>query len=85
MRERLNRLVEEMLEKGVLYEDARQEFERRFVTCALTRSKGNLSRAAELLGLHRNTLGRKVAAYRIKRTPLKASAPRRQRIQKSVA
>ena len=71
MRERLNRLIEEMLEKGVLYEDAR--------------SKGNLSRAAELLGLHRNTLGRKVAAYRIKRTPLKASEPRRQRIPKSVA
>ena len=68
MRNQLDRLVDEMLKKGILYDDARQEIERRFISKALTHSKGNLGRAADLLGIHRNTLSRKVAAYRLKRT-----------------
>ena len=68
MREQLDRLIDEMLTKGILYDDARREIERRFISRALTRSKGNLGRAAGLLGIHRNTLRRKVASYRLKRT-----------------
>lgn len=68
MREQLNRLVEEMLTKGILYDDARREIEKRFISRALYKSNGNLGRAAALLGLHRNTLSRKIAAYRLKRT-----------------
>ena len=68
MREKLDRLIDEMLSKGIPYDDARQAIERRFISRALTRSKGNLRQAADLLGIHRNTLSRKVAAYRIKRT-----------------
>jgi len=68
VREQLNRLVDEMLTKGILYDDARREIEKRFITRALARSNGNLGRAASLLGIHRNTLSRKIAAYRLKRT-----------------
>ncbi len=68
MREQLDKLIEEMVTKGIRYEDARQEFERRFITRALARSKGNLGRAAGLLGIHRNTLSRKIVEYRLKRT-----------------
>lgn len=68
MREQLNRLIDEMLTKGILYDDARREIERRFISRALARSNGNLGRAADLLGIHRNTLRRKVAVYRLKRT-----------------
>ena len=68
MREQLNRLVDEMLTKGILYDDARREIEKRFITRALARSNGNLGRAASLLGIHRNPLTRKIAAYRLKRT-----------------
>ena len=68
MREQLDRLIEEMFTKGLVYEDARQEFERRFITRALARSKGNVGRAAGLLGIHRNTLSRKLVEYRLKRT-----------------
>ena len=68
MREQLNRLVDEMLTKGILYDDARREIEKRFITRALARSNGNLGRAASLLGIHRNSLTRKIAAYRLKRT-----------------
>ena len=67
MREQLDKLVEEMVTKGIRYEDARQEFERRFIARALARSKGNLGRAAGLLGIHRNTLSRKIVEYRLKR------------------
>ena len=67
MREKLDRLIDEMLTKGVHYDDAKQAIERRFISRALSRSKGNLGRAADLLGIHRNTLTRKMAAYRLKR------------------
>ena len=67
MREQLDRLIDEMLKKGILYDDAKREIERRFITRALTRSKGNLGQAANLLGIHRNTLSRKVTSYRLKR------------------
>ncbi len=67
MRELLERLVEEMVSKGIRFEDARDEFEKRFITQALNSTEGNLSKAAELLGIHRNTLSRKLAEYRIRR------------------
>ena len=68
MRDQMERLVSEMLDKGVQYDDARREFEKLFIARALQRSKGNLGDAADLLGLHRNTVARKIAEYRIKRT-----------------
>ena len=67
MRDQLDRLVQEMLEKGILYDDARREFEKMFISRALQRSKGNVGDAADLLGLHRNTVARKMSEYRIKR------------------
>ena len=68
MRDQLERLVTEMLDKGVQYDDARREFEKLFIARALQRTKGNLGDAAELLGVHRNTIARKMAEYRIKRS-----------------
>ena len=64
----MERLVSEMLDKGLYYEDARREFEKLFIARALQRSKGNLGAAADMLGLHRNTVARKMAEYRIKRS-----------------
>jgi DNA-binding NtrC family response regulator len=67
MRDQLERLVGDMLDKGVHYEDARREFERLFIARALQRTKGNLCDAADLLGLHRNTIARKIAEYHLKK------------------
>jgi DNA-binding NtrC family response regulator len=67
VREQLERLVQELLEKGILYDDARREFEKMFIARALQRSRGNVGDAAEMLGLHRNTIARKISEYRIKR------------------
>ena len=50
MRDQLDKLVQEMLDRGILYDDARREFEKMFITRALQRSKGSVGDAAELLG-----------------------------------
>jgi DNA-binding NtrC family response regulator len=68
MKEQLERLVDEMVTKGVRYEDAQREFEKKFIAQVLSKAEGNLCRAADLLGMHRNTLSRKIAAYRLRRT-----------------
>ncbi|MBI4885938.1 MAG: hypothetical protein HY824_02490 [Acidobacteria bacterium] len=57
-----------MVARGVRYEDAHREFEKRYIAGALARAGGSVGKAAELLGLHRNTLSRKVAEYRLRRT-----------------
>jgi len=68
VRDQLDKLVQEMLDKGILYEDARREFEKMFISRALQRSRGNVGDAAEMLGIHRNTVARKISEYRIKRS-----------------
>ncbi len=67
MREQLEHLVEEMVTRGIRYEDAHREFEKRFIAQALQKSDGNLCRAAGILGMHRNTLSRKIAEHRLRR------------------
>ena len=67
MRDQLEKLVQDMLDTGVLYDDARREFEKMCIVRALQRSKGNVGEAADMLGLHRNTIARKITEYRIKR------------------
>ena len=67
MRDQLERLVQDLLDKGVRYDEARREFEKMFIARALQRSKGNVGDAADILGLHRNTIARKITEYRIKR------------------
>ncbi len=68
LREELDRLVDDLVTRGVRYEDAQREFEKRFIARALARADGNLCKAAGLLGMHRNTLSRKITEYRLRRT-----------------
>jgi DNA-binding NtrC family response regulator len=65
--DKLEKLVEEMVDKGVQFQDAVQEFEKRYIARVLGHCDGSLSKAADTLGIHRNTLTRKMEAYRIKR------------------
>jgi DNA-binding NtrC family response regulator len=66
VRERLQQLVQEMFDKGIRYEDARREFDKQFIAHALTRSEGNLGHAARTLGVHRNTLTRKIRDLKLR-------------------
>ena len=68
MREQLERLIDEMVTKGVRYDDAHREFEKKFIAHVLSQNDGNLGKAAEVLGIHRNTLTRKITEYRLKRS-----------------
>ena len=66
MRERLDQLVGEMVEKGIRYDEAQREFEKRFIARVVQTSNGNLCRAADTLGVHRNTLTRKIRDLKIR-------------------
>jgi DNA-binding NtrC family response regulator len=65
--ERLDRLVEEMVDKGVQFDDAVSEFEKRFIARVLGCHDGSLIKTADSLGIHRNTLTRKMGEYKIRK------------------
>jgi len=67
MREQLEQLVHEMVTRGIRYDEAQREFEKKFIMQVLLKADGNLGKAADLLGIHRNTLSRKIAEYRLRR------------------
>jgi DNA-binding NtrC family response regulator len=60
---RLENLVEEMLEGQILLDEAISEFEKLYIKKALARHKQHLSKTAAVLGIHRNTLSKRVATY----------------------
>ncbi|MGH9829318.1 MAG: helix-turn-helix domain-containing protein [Blastocatellia bacterium] len=63
MKSRLEVLTKEMVERGILFEDAVAEFEKHFILAVLERTNGNLSKTAEELHIHRNTLSKRVEKY----------------------
>ena len=65
MKQQLDALIVEMVDKGIRFSDAKREFEKRFIARVVQRHRGNLSRAAQDLKIHRNTLGRKVDEYKL--------------------
>lgn len=65
MKEQLEALVRLMVERGILFEEAVGELEKRFIKQVLEHAKGNQCRAAQILGIHRNTLSRKIAQYKL--------------------
>lgn len=67
MKDQLEGLVGQMVEHGILFQEAVGEFEKRFIKRVLDRSNGNQSRAAKVLGIHRNTLSRKIFTYKLDR------------------
>jgi DNA-binding NtrC family response regulator len=72
MRTRLEALIDEMLDGQIMLDEALDEFEKLYIQKALLRNKEHLSRTAASLGIHRNTLSKRVATYR---TEARASKP----------
>lgn len=64
MRARLEALIDEMLDGQIMLDEAVTEFEKLYIQKALARHKEHLSRTAASLGIHRNTLSKRVASYR---------------------
>jgi Fis family transcriptional regulator len=67
VKEQLESLIGMMVERGILLDEAVTEFEKKFIKRVLERQDGNQSRAAKVLGIHRNTLSRKVDEYDLDR------------------
>ena len=65
MKDQLEGLVTQMVDRGILFDEAIGEFEKRFIKRTLERADGNQCRAAKMLGIHRNTLSRKMDEYKL--------------------
>jgi DNA-binding NtrC family response regulator len=77
VKEKLEALVNQMIEHEIGYEDALNEFERRFIRNILEKVKGNQSKAAQTLGIHRNTLSRKISELGLDHRPRRRRRARR--------
>lgn len=60
MRKRLQELIKEMVVKEIPLDLAKREFETLFLQELISKNGGNLSATAKRIGIHRNTLSRKV-------------------------
>jgi transcriptional regulator with PAS, ATPase and Fis domain len=74
MRARLEALIDEMLDGHILLAEAVSEFERLYIKKALARNKEHLSNTAKALGIHRNTISKRVADYQKVKRPLARAA-----------
>ena len=73
----LEQVVEEVVGKGLYWPEVSGEFEKLFIIQALRMSGGNVSRAAELMGVHRNTLSKKIREHKLDRQKLRKLEPRK--------
>lgn len=65
MKEQLEALISQMVERGILYDEALTEFEKKFIRKVLERNRWNQCKAARALGIHRNTLSKKISTYKL--------------------
>lgn len=63
MRKRLTELIREMVLMEIPIDLAKREFEAIFLQELISRNGGNFSATAKQIGIHRNTLSRKVGQY----------------------
>ena len=77
MRTQLESLIDEMLEGHILLDEALSEFEKLYIKKALARHKQHLSKTAAVLGIHRNTLAKRVATYKQQESPTKTATPKK--------
>jgi DNA-binding NtrC family response regulator len=69
MKQTFEQIVDRIMEGGLFLEEAVEILERTLITRALERTGGNRSAASKLLGIHRNTLQRKMLDYKLERKP----------------
>lgn len=65
MKEKFDGLVEHLLAGNIFLEEAIEVLERRMIQRALERAGGNRSETSKQLGIHRNTLQRKMVEYHL--------------------
>ena len=75
MKERFDGVVDHLLTGGIFLQQAIEVLEKGMIQGALQRNNGNQCAASKALGIHRNTLQRKMAEYGL--AALRKSAARR--------
>lgn len=65
VKDQLEALVLQMYKSNILYSEAVREFKKRFILTVLNENHGNQCRAAQQLGMHRNTLSRTLDELKI--------------------
>ena len=66
IRPRLEAVIDEMLDGHIMLDEALAEFEKLYIEKAFARNKNRISHTAVALGIHRNTIAKRVHAYRAK-------------------
>lgn len=64
IRPRLEAVIEDMLDGHILLDEALEEFEKLYIQKAFARNKKRISNTADALGIHRNTISKRVNSYR---------------------
>jgi DNA-binding NtrC family response regulator len=77
VKSQLEALIEQMVDQGILYSDAVTAFEKQFIRRMLDKTDGNRSKAAKALGIHRNTLSRKIEELALDHNPKRRRRVRR--------
>jgi len=85
MKENFERLVAHLLEGNIFLEEAIEVLEKSMIVQALERTRGNQCEASKLLGIHRNTLQKKLVFYKLangrgrarRKPPLPQGRPRK--------
>ena len=76
MKRELDNLITQMHSTGIRYDDAVRQFKRQYLLEVLRSHRGNQCKAADELGMHRNTLSRTMQELKIDVRPLRAGAKR---------
>ena len=84
MRRELDILVSQMHSSGIRYEDAVRDFKRQYLREVLVAHRGNQCKAAEELGIHRNTLSRAMAELDLDLAEVRAGLKRPPRSERPV-
>ncbi len=84
MKHEIDGLVSRMHTAGIPFEDAVKQFERQFIHHVLVKHRGNQCKAAVELGMHRNTLGRKMAELELTMIEVRAAYKRPVRNERPV-
>jgi Fis family transcriptional regulator len=71
LKRELDGLITQMHSAGVSYTEAVRQFKRRYILEVLSHHKGNQCKAAEELGMHRNTLSRTLAELELDTTKIR--------------
>jgi Fis family transcriptional regulator, factor for inversion stimulation protein len=72
MKDQLEVLVKTMYRSGLSYEAAVREFQKCFIETVLKENRGHQIRAAQDLGMHRNSLSRAIAEFEVNVQALRA-------------